>query len=262
VWGRLDDSFWDHPKVVEAGNEAAGAVARMISYCSKHQTDGVVPLDIVMAICGRPGLVRELFSGLFLELFDPKSQQKVPYPGMKKSRKRTLEIRLHDFLDYNLSAEEWQEQREVKSTAGKKGAAVRWGKQHGTCHGKSMADPDPEPKREIKKGADESVLTLEEVGDQCFPRCGMLAGAAIATMKQLEPVYQHELDAALKTKGTSYGYLAKVIRSYREAASEPRSEGSPRRPKRVSNHPVDVTSAAIAECYAEIEAREAKERGK
>lgn len=39
-WAKLDDKFWSNPKVEAAGNEAAGAYARMLSYCGDHLTDG------------------------------------------------------------------------------------------------------------------------------------------------------------------------------------------------------------------------------
>lgn len=42
TWVKLDDKFWADPKIEEVGNEAAGAYARMLSYCGDHLTDGVV----------------------------------------------------------------------------------------------------------------------------------------------------------------------------------------------------------------------------
>lgn len=42
TWTKLDDAFWSNPKVEAIGNEAAGAYARMLSYCGDHLTDGRV----------------------------------------------------------------------------------------------------------------------------------------------------------------------------------------------------------------------------
>ena len=39
-WAKLDDKFWSNPKVEAIGNEAAGAYARMLSYCGDQLTDG------------------------------------------------------------------------------------------------------------------------------------------------------------------------------------------------------------------------------
>ena len=41
-WVRLDDKFWSDPDIEEMGNAAAGAFARMLSYCGDHLTDGMV----------------------------------------------------------------------------------------------------------------------------------------------------------------------------------------------------------------------------
>lgn len=43
TWTKLDDSFYDNPKIIEGGNEVAGAFARSLSYCGKHNTDGTFP---------------------------------------------------------------------------------------------------------------------------------------------------------------------------------------------------------------------------
>jgi hypothetical protein len=40
TWAKLDDKFWSNPKVEAVGNEAAGAFARMLSYCGDQLTDG------------------------------------------------------------------------------------------------------------------------------------------------------------------------------------------------------------------------------
>ena len=49
-WVRLDDRFHSDPKVVQAGNAAAGVFARALSYCADHLTDGFVPLEWVKTI--------------------------------------------------------------------------------------------------------------------------------------------------------------------------------------------------------------------
>jgi hypothetical protein len=59
TWTRLDDDFWSNPKVVAVGNEAAGAYARMLSYCGRHLTDGRVPAETASFIT-RPTVIRRL----------------------------------------------------------------------------------------------------------------------------------------------------------------------------------------------------------
>jgi hypothetical protein len=44
TWFKLDDGFYDHPKVADLPDSAVALWARSASYCMKHLTDGAVPL--------------------------------------------------------------------------------------------------------------------------------------------------------------------------------------------------------------------------
>jgi hypothetical protein len=52
TWARFDDGWWIHPKTLEAGNAAAGVLARMVGYCCARLTDGVVPKPVAAMIAG------------------------------------------------------------------------------------------------------------------------------------------------------------------------------------------------------------------
>lgn len=58
-WVKLDDKFWGNPKVLAVGNEAAGAYARLLSFCGDHLTDGVVP-DETARFIARPKVIDRL----------------------------------------------------------------------------------------------------------------------------------------------------------------------------------------------------------
>lgn len=50
AWARLDDGFFCHPKVIKVWDDEPAAVGlwvRLISYCSKYETDGFVPESTV-----------------------------------------------------------------------------------------------------------------------------------------------------------------------------------------------------------------------
>lgn len=51
-WVKLDGKFWMHPKVLVAGNEAAGIYARCLSYCAATKRGDVVPRDVLEEIGG------------------------------------------------------------------------------------------------------------------------------------------------------------------------------------------------------------------
>lgn len=47
TWFKVDDSFYDHPKVEELSLAARGLWVTAGSYCARHLTDGFVPLSVV-----------------------------------------------------------------------------------------------------------------------------------------------------------------------------------------------------------------------
>jgi hypothetical protein len=120
-WFRMDDKAAFHAKVLKAGNEAFGAFVRMGCWCSGHLTDGNVPLETALIIANRDTLERLCAIG-FLET-------------------NGTDYVIHDYLQYNWSAEEVEQRREeisdARSRAGKKGAESRW--QNGKRDGKHMA---------------------------------------------------------------------------------------------------------------------------
>jgi len=46
-WAKLDDGFYDHPKVLATSNAAIGLYCKALTYCGKHLTDGVIPAAVV-----------------------------------------------------------------------------------------------------------------------------------------------------------------------------------------------------------------------
>lgn len=53
AWARIDDGFYDHPKVIQLAEKqpAAGFLhVRAIAYCSKHLTDGLISKSMVASL--------------------------------------------------------------------------------------------------------------------------------------------------------------------------------------------------------------------
>lgn len=94
TWTKLDDGFWSNPKVARAGNEAAGAYARSLSYCGNHETDGTIPPDIAK------------FIG------PPKVWKKLAEVGLVEDLNGTGYL-IPDFLDFNPSHEKLEAKREA-----------------------------------------------------------------------------------------------------------------------------------------------------
>ena len=61
TWFKVDDSFYDHPKVVDLSMAARGLWVTAGSYCGRHLTDGHITRKRVRALAGRSAAqVREL----------------------------------------------------------------------------------------------------------------------------------------------------------------------------------------------------------
>jgi hypothetical protein len=53
AWSKLDDNFYDHPKVISVWKRNPGAVGlhcRALTYCARHLTDGVLSVAAVEAL--------------------------------------------------------------------------------------------------------------------------------------------------------------------------------------------------------------------
>lgn len=110
----LDDNFADHPKVDALSDGAFRLHVSGLLYTARHRLDGVIPGDKVTRLMPR-------FKRTYLtELLD----------GGRLWLPHSEGYEVHDYLDWNKSRAEIEEQREhlrkVRSAAGKKGAKSRW----------------------------------------------------------------------------------------------------------------------------------------
>lgn len=108
-WSKFDDNFWGHPKTIAAGTTAVGLLVKAITYSNHYLTDGLIPLNIM------PMLAPDI---------DYKAAaEKLVEVGYFTETEKGYQI--HDFLEYNPSAEQVRAQRE-KDKARKSG----WREEH------------------------------------------------------------------------------------------------------------------------------------
>lgn len=110
-WGKLDDKIRNHPKVLQAGLEAFGFFCGSISYSSEFGTDGYIARSAIGACF--PGTPERKALALAQRLVEAGLWEAVA--GGEGG------WRIHDFLDWNLSAEEFEELRKKKAGAGRLG---------------------------------------------------------------------------------------------------------------------------------------------
>jgi hypothetical protein len=92
-WARIDDQLAFHRKVVSAGNASVGAWIRMLTWCAAHLSDGRVPESIARIIATQDEIDRSVRAGL-----------------LEQSGNDYV---IHDYLQWNPSAEEVRQQREL-----------------------------------------------------------------------------------------------------------------------------------------------------
>lgn len=105
-WGRLDDSFYDHPKVehlpVRVRNACVGLWARCISWSNRYLTDGFIPHERIRKLDGDAKLAEAL---VLADLFEHHPDGYL----------------VHDYLDYNDSAADVRRRREEMRELGRAG---------------------------------------------------------------------------------------------------------------------------------------------
>lgn len=109
AWGRIDDSLYDHPKVealpARLRNSCVGVWFRAISWSNRHLTDGFVPVVMLRNLDARPTEIDALVNVGLLERTDGG-------------------VRVHDFLDFNDSADAVRERRANMRELGKRGGTA------------------------------------------------------------------------------------------------------------------------------------------
>lgn len=108
-WFKVDDHYFTHPKVWEAGEQAALLNLQGMAYCSANQTDGRIPKGIVPRLTENPE-VSELVSRL-LEA------------GLWRENAKHYVI--HDYLEHQSSRAQIRAKREGAANRKRKSRAGR-----------------------------------------------------------------------------------------------------------------------------------------
>jgi hypothetical protein len=114
-WFRLEDSFYDNPKVSRAGNAAIGLWVRCATWSARHLTDGHIPVDIMRGF-GRPTEAAKLETVGMWTLVEG-------------------EYLIPDWLEYNPSAAEVKRRRSDAAAAKRAGGLARSQQAHRDEHG-------------------------------------------------------------------------------------------------------------------------------
>ena len=174
TWFKIDDGFYDHPKVVGLPMAARGLWLTAGAWCAKHLTDGVVPAAQVRALGGTPTQVRSLIQcGLWVESepdVRPKSYAFHDWIDMQPSRNDVSESRERE-------REKKRKWRERKAANQREGENVHRGQDRGqnsvSTVSSTVSRPDPtrpdptRPTTEVVTGG--SSVTAERATEKHPP---------------------------------------------------------------------------------------------
>jgi hypothetical protein len=96
-WTRIDDQFHSHPKIIAAGSEGVALFVLALSWCGGALTDGFIPTAQVRRIALNDDATETAERLVTVGLWDR-------VPGG---------YQIHDYLDYNPSAEQVEAQRQA-----------------------------------------------------------------------------------------------------------------------------------------------------
>jgi hypothetical protein len=138
-WGKVDDTFYDHPKLDELGRDKLPAIGLhwlIVSWCNRFLTDGVVPEERVKRLGGTPRLAAALVTARMWHHGPDHCDSPKCAPRAESG------YRVHDYLGFNKSREEVE--RERRFWAEKK--ARSRGESQGDSQGESSESPADVPR--------------------------------------------------------------------------------------------------------------------
>lgn len=201
TWVRLDDQFADHPKVVGLSAKAFRLHVTAICYAARQETDGVIPRGVAFVVAARKWLGELTSAGLWED-----------HPSGYV---------IHDYLEYNPSADEVRSKRNSKAMAGARGAAARWHsdptwQNDAPVNPPSRPLPDPGPARSAREAGEPLDLALtafeECIGTVTKPVLDELV--PIVDEHGAEWVVEACAEAARQNK-RSWSYVSGIIRRWK-----------------------------------------------
>jgi hypothetical protein len=153
-WGRVDDDFYDHPKVTgmpsKVRNAACGLYWRAISYCNRYLTDGrLTGVALSKIDACDPEIEALLAAGLFER----------PKANGKQSASPVL--RVHDFLTRNKSRRQVLAERIQKVEAGRIGG-LKSGEKRRASSSSEVHAKTKQSASEAESGAKQSASPTHE----------------------------------------------------------------------------------------------------
>ena len=142
AWFRLEDSWHSHPKVLAAGNAAAGLWVRCATYSAQHELDGKVPGIVARQYGTKVDIARLTAVGLW--------------------RPRGDDFVIVDFLDFNPSSADLKAKRDAAKERMRKARAFK-GSSHEQDENFAAGSRNPDPTRPDTRTSEDDNLSVPRI---------------------------------------------------------------------------------------------------
>lgn len=168
TWVKHSDDFSSNPKVIGLSDKAYRLHFCALEYCSRHLTDGFVSELALRSIAVSAGLSR------------PKSSANALVSAALWKVQRGKGWRIHDFLEYNPTADVVKAERKKAAARMARLRAERAGLTSGGSSGRTSGTPPRPGSLSIDKGANNGRGEAAYVCTQC------IGGLSFKTQERLD----------------------------------------------------------------------------
>ena len=245
AWAKIDDQFFFHPKVIEVGRDARDLYLASIVYSAGQLTDGYFPARTLPLLCAMAGITT-----------GEASASKLLDVGLWEDQDGGYMI--HDYLDYNPSAEKVHETRRARAEAGRRGGALsrpstseaKW-KQNGSkmeaneeAARKPNGTPSPSPSPSYNNNNRAELIQMVEASGQPLDDTSIrLWDGTLEITNDLSLIKEAFDDAARQGKQPTVAYIETILKRCVAEGARPgvRKEASrPPAKKRAPTLPPDT----------------------
>lgn len=215
-WAKLDDAYPSHPKAIAAGLEGMGLDAAAICYANRYGTDGVITTATLNAVAPGARNLRKVAA----RLVEVGRWHTAGHdcPDCPQTDDGWV---IHNFLDYNPSAEDERGKRASRAEAGRKG-----GKRSKPPGSKTEAGASKQPEANAKQAPSKQTNPGPSRPDPSTESSGEDSGAADAAPTKPRP-RDEVFEALIEVCGLDSSGLTKSERGrINKAAKELRDVGA------------------------------------
>ncbi|GAC60628.1 MULTISPECIES: hypothetical protein [Gordonia] len=180
TWFKVDDGFYDHPKLVGVSMASRGLWVTAGSYCSRHLTDGVISWRQIRALGGTKAQVRGLLdAGLWRAIGERSGSESFAFHDWIESQPTKSSVLDARERERNKKAK-WREAKSKKAADQQEEGNVHGGQvghgDRGQNRPSTVSRPDPtrpDLSIEVGKGSADPARATGRPSDRCTAHVGV-----------------------------------------------------------------------------------------